>query len=293
MNLKQMEYFTQACKDINFSIAAKHLFITQQALSNTIRNMENELGAKLFERSSRGVELTETGKFLYEKTSYLMGEYAKVVAEIDERFKINQGTISFSVSPGVLRSVSPNILIDFEENFPHIKVKIFEYPDIINENHVKKGDVDIGCSIKPFDMTELDFIHIKSEDLFLIVNNENPLSKKDKVTINDLVNEKLITSGKNFQSHHFLTECCKEAGFTPNIIFESAEIEVLIKLVHLNKGIFMSVKHVADDVKDNNVSIIPVADSSLKWEIGFILKKNAKLSQPLKTFVNYILSNTH
>lgn len=293
MDLKQMRYFTQACNDSNFSVAAKHLFVTQQALSNVIKNIESEFDTRLFIRNSRGVELTDAGKFLYERTDKFLEHYDTLACELNDKFKLARGTISFCVAPGVLRSLSPNILIDFEEKYPKIKIIKSEFPDLMVEYQVSKEKVGIGCSIRPFDLSGLDFMPIKYENLFLIVNKNNSLSKRKKVSIKELAGENFIMFDKNFQLRHLLARYCQNEGFIPKVIFESAEVDVLTKLVYLNKGIFICVRHVADEIKNKNVCAVPLSDKTLKWEIGFLHKKNVRLSPELKTFTNYVLSNIH
>lgn len=292
MDIKQLMYFVQICDNRSFSQASTSLFITQQALSTAIKHLESELGTQLFIRTSKGIQLTESGNYLLEKSRYILNEYEAVTCELKNKFKHNIGTINLCAVPGALRSLSPNILFDFMENHPNILINRFEYPDLICESKVKKGLIDIGWSLLPSDLTELDFTPIKTEKLGLIINKKNPLSKKSSINIEDLVNENFIVFDRTFNQYHFLLSKCREAGFKPNIVFESADVDLLLKLVSLNKGIFMCVKHVTDEVIDKNTCIIPFEDDSFKWEIGFILKKNKQIDPVINTFMDYVLMNS-
>ncbi|OOP73866.1 LysR family transcriptional regulator [Clostridium beijerinckii] len=289
MDIKQLKYFVQVSKDKSFTLAAKSLFITQQALSKTIKNLEDELGVQLFYRTSRGVNLTEAGDCLLEKSKHLLNELESITNEIKDKFNLQKGTISLCVAPGVLRSLSPNIIIDFCDTYADIRIKKYEYNDLICENYIKKGIFDIGCSILPSNLDDIDFIPIKSEELYLIVNAKNPLSQKKKITFKDLANENFVAFDNNFELRHLLVSKCKEAGFTPNIIFESSDVALLNKLVHLNKGIFICVEHVIKDINEKDICFIPFSDKCFKWNIGFILKKGNQVSPILKTFMNYVL----
>lgn len=289
MDMKQLKYFVQVCEDKSFTLASQSLFITQQALSKTIKNLENELGIQLFHRTPKGIELTDAGNFLLEKAKYLLEELESITNEVKDKFNLQKGTISLCVAPGVLRSLSPNILIDFCDAYADIKVIKHEYSDLICERHVKRGVFNIGCSLMPSNLTNIDFIPIKSEKLYLIVNTKNPLSRKKEIHIKDLANENFIVFDKNFELRHLVVSKCKEAGFIPKIIFESSEVDLLNNLVYLNKGIFICVEHVVNEINEKNTCFIPFSDKSFKWKIGFILRKDKQVSPILKTFINYIL----
>ncbi|AWI07184.1 hypothetical protein B9W14_22810 [Clostridium drakei] len=289
MDMKQLKYFVQVCEDKSFTLASQSLFITQQALSKTIKNLENELGIQLFHRTPKGIELTDAGNFLLEKAKYLLEELESITNEVKDKFNLQKGTISLCVAPGVLRSLSPNILIDFCDTYADIKVIKHEYSDLICERHVKRGVFNIGCSLMPSNLTNIDFIPIKSEKLYLIVNTKNPLSRKKEIHIKDLANENFIVFDKNFELRHLVVSKCKEAGFIPKIIFESSEVDLLNNLVYLNKGIFICVEHVVNEINEKNTCFIPFSDKSFKWKIGFILRKDKQVSPILKTFINYIL----
>jgi len=290
LECKQLYYFKIVADSGSLSTAAEKLFLTQPALSKAVQKLEEELSCRLFNRSVRGITLTEHGKFLYDQFEPVLDRYEKMTSNLKDYFKINKGTLTLSIGQGVFRILDPNLLLDFFMDYPGIKMKRFEQTDDECYRYVLEGKSDISIAVKPNDLSKLDFIPVKKEPLYLFVNKSNPLSKRGQVSICDLKDEPFLVFDSRFSFRETLVRECRKCGYEPNIILSSGEVEMLIRLVIENHGIFVCVEHVAKTMKSSKISIIPITDD-LEWEIGFVYRKGEILTYESRKFIHYILKD--
>ena len=187
MEVKQLKYFLQICKDGSFSKASKNLYITQQGLSKAIRNLEEEIDAPLFYRMENGSVLTEYGEYLKNEAVYIVKELEKISDGIKKIANGNEGRLKIGASFGVISAISPDIITDFRKVYPNIDLDIKEYPDSRCEDAVLKGEVDLGLTIAEVDKNKFNSKIIKTEKLCALVNKQNPLSKKSGIEFEDLM----------------------------------------------------------------------------------------------------------
>ena len=291
MDFAKLIYFTQVVKDGNITKASQSLHITQQSLSRAIQMLETNLSTKLFNRGSSGVTLTSHGRYLYERCYPLVQHYYATEKEIQKYFNGQKNMIVCCCAPGVWRSISPDVVIDFQKESTNLILKHLEMPDLQCEQTVIDGVCEIGCTISP-KSDELIFQPIKSESIFLFVHKENPLSKLNVVDFSDLSKEKFACFTPNYRMRQMVIDRCEKAGYYPNIVLESADPALLTQVVSTNRGIFMCVDHIVETIKNNrnnNLCFIPFNDESFRWEIGFIHKKSTLLDEPYRRFMNFVV----
>ncbi|MDR3353836.1 MAG: LysR family transcriptional regulator [Synergistaceae bacterium] len=290
MDFIKLVYFVQVAKDGNITKAARSLNMTQQSLSRAIQTLEVELSAKLFDRGPGGVVLTMHGRYLYNSCNPLVEQYYMTEKEILNHFNGQDNDIAYCSAPGVWRSISPDILIDFQKDYPDLTLKGLEAPDLQCERNVIDGVCKIGCTLSP-QSDELTFQFIKSEQIFLFVHYDNPLSRLDAVDFSDLRKEKFACFTSDFRMRQMVIDKCKEAGYYPDIVFESADVSLLTQVVFSNRGIFMCVEHVVETVKNKNLRFVPFKDESFRWKIGFVHKKSILPDKPYRRFMNFVIEH--
>lgn len=291
MDIKQLKYFLQVCKHKSFSKAAKEIYITQQGLSKAISNLEEELQYPLFYNTTKGIRITKYGEYLREQSEHIVQEFDLILEGLNKMANINEGTLRVCFSFGVLNALSPDIIPGFCEAYPNIELVVKTYPDSICEEVVMNENVDLALSIGPINKKNFHSTIIKTQYPCILVNEENPLSKKTTVDFSDLKDEKLIILNEKFHFYHNFLNKCKESGFEPNIVFTTSEVITVHKLSHLNKGTGVSVDFITNDISYPNVYPIPFKDPSFVWEICLITKKDRFMSNLVKIFTNYVLNH--
>lgn len=294
MDITSLKYFIKACKDKNFTKSSKDLFITQQAFSRIINNLEKELNTSLFKRNSRGVELTEIGEYLYSKADKFIEEFYAFEDDINEKVKFKKKKLDIGFAPGTLRTLGSKSIVEFSKEFLDIDIVIHEYTDMACEANVLNGSLDMACTINPMNTTDFSYYNLKKDHLVAVVNKNNLIAKKKNIDFADLRNEKLIMLDETFRIRSLIIENFIEAGFEPNI-FAKCTFELLIAydFVALNKGIFIFVKCLADIAAYDELCCIPINSETAIWDIGFLVKKDKIINQNMKKFMNYFLNRNN
>ncbi len=288
MDIKEMEYFVAVCKYNSILKAAKSLFITQQALSKSMKNLESMLGVQLFYRGANFITLTEEGLYLYKKATVELERHYTFMNEVKEKFRTKETTIRLGVVPGALRTLGADILMDFLELHKGVRVEIIESYDKICEQMIREKQLDIAISTRPIQMDGVIYSPVKSEKLLVIAHKEFPLPNKTRLSFEELKGIPIVLCDNNLNLHSNVVAEFQKYALQPNIVFQANEIEIMIDVVAKGKAINICAEHVSYGLEKKDIIGIPVGDTLLKWEIGTLINKEITISKELEALLALI-----
>ena len=294
MEFKHIEYFIETANHKSISKAAEALFISQQALSRCIKNLEAELNCKLFERTVKGSVLTEDGKLIYDKFLPITKQYRNAEEEIFTALSRRSQTLAFACAPSIFRFLDTELLFEFEELYPNITVVRMELPGFDVDNYVKEDSKHFGIIAIPENRHGMRFkyLPIKTLPLMLCVHKDDPLAQKDTVNFGELKDKNFLLFEKRSHYHNVIADHGKQHGFAPKGNFISSDVNQIYSLVNKGKGIFISPPDEGAKMLFKNMRTIPFDDSTLTYCIAFIFKDYDRLSPLAKKFMDYIKTNT-
>ena len=294
MEFKHIEYFIETANHKSISKAAEALFISQQALSRCIQNLEAELNCKLFERTVKGSVLTKDGKLIYDKFLPVVEQYRNTEEEIFTTLNSRPQTLSFVCVPSIFRVLDTDLLFEFEERYPNITLERKEMSGFDADNYVKEDSKHFGLIAIPENRHGMRFKHlpIKSLPVMLCVHKDDPLAQQDVVNFGQLRDKNFIMFESRSHYHKTIDEYTKKHGFKPKEVFESSDINQIFNLVNKGKGIFISPPDESAKMLFKNIRMIPFDDDTLTYCIAFIFKDYERLSPTAKMFINYTKENT-
>lgn len=274
MNIKDLNTFITVAENKNLTRASKLLYMTPQGVSKIIKNLESESDCELFLRTGNGMELSECGQHFFEYAKKANSEYHKMRQELLWIKQKERGVVDLLSAFGILRLITPECLRDFKEKYPEIEFHYRECPDKQIERWFQAGEGNVAFSLAPCDEALYDVLELESFPVKLLVNKAHPLSRKSSVIIEDLKDEPLYIESSEFKIHDRIVGKCQEAGFKPNIIFETSGFSLCHKMVRENKGISVTVDFVSDDMGHSNMVLIPFSDDNYEWKICMLTRKN-------------------
>lgn len=288
MEIRQLKYFARLCEDLNFSKAAANLYMTQQALSQSIKNLENELGVTLFVRNKNGVELTDIAEYMLSETKVFLKKYDVMIENIQDFSLSMKGTIKMAVPPGALHHIVPIVMKQFHEIYPEIDLEISEMADLECEESVLSGKCDLGVSVAPIDDSRFDFFPLINENAFLLVNRKNPLAVKDMIRFDDLKNENLLVMDKTFKWHEEILRRCRNAS----VPYSSMHPSTLAELVNQNLGVTFLIPYEVNKHICNDTIAVPIdSEEKFGYSAGLILRKGWPVRHMVSVLVDYIVMN--
>ena len=292
MEIKELEIFLCVANARSLAKASKKLYMSPQGISKVIKKLETEVDSELFLRLAGGMELSETGDEFSKYAMEAVHAYNDMLSKIASIEMLRNKKIHLLSAYGVLRLVTPECVNRFKQVHPDFDFEYREYPDRIVEDYFSKKTGNVAFSIGPFDEEVLEIANVmelKSFPIKLLVYDTHPLASLSSVTINDLRGERLYIENRDFKINKIILDKCKEAGFSPDIAFETSGFSLCHKMVSAKKGISVTVDFMYDDMKESNLKMIPFAGEGFDWKISMLTRKEDKESYAVNTLRDFIL----
>lgn len=193
MDLRVLHYFLTVAREQSFTKAAKQLHITQPTLSRQLAALEEELGAKLLDRSGHSITLTEEGLLLKRRALEITDLESKIVEEFKGSDEVIEGKITIGCGEFHMVEELAEICRSFQEKYHRVQIALHTATADIVQEMMNKGLVDIGVFLEPVDTKDLEYIRIKESDHWVVsIRPEDPLAKKEYITKEDLLPLPLI-----------------------------------------------------------------------------------------------------
>lgn len=247
MDLRRIKYFVAIVEEGNISLAAKKLNMAQPPLSQQLKILEDEVSAKLFERNTRKLELTEEGRFFYRKCLEILEIIDRSTEEMNELMT----GVSGSLNLGVILSLGADPLLkkvkDFHLKYPKVKFQVWEGDPIRIMELLEKRIIDLGIVRLPINHDIFDCIHLPDEPLVAVMSKNFEINPGEAtVNLLDLKNKPLMllrrqrgTSSYNemIYGEDLLKRACDNLKFEPTVICESGNLMTLLTWANYDIGI--------------------------------------------------------
>lgn len=283
MTITQLEYIIAVDNCRHFSDAAAQCFITQPTLSMQIQKLEDDLGAKIFDRSKQPVTPTEIGEEIIKQARIIIHEVEIIDQLIKDRLGLLQGELRIGIIPTLAPYLLPLFLQSLLKKYPDVKIRIKEMTTELIIENLKSGRIDAGLLVTPLQDSSLIEYPLFYEELVAFVSKLNSVFKKNYVLAEDIdLNELwLLEEGHCFRSQIInLCELKKQNKENNNFEYEAGSIETLRKMVEKNKGITILPEMATLDfsVKQMNMvrhfkAPVPVREVSLVTNRNYVKKK--------------------
>lgn len=290
MDIKDLKIFQTIAREQNITQSSRLLYMTPQGISKVIKKLENELDCTLFTRTASGMRLTETGTHFLSYADSAITKYGQTKAELLRIEQCQRMTVDLLSAYGILRLVTPECIIAFRAEHPDITLHYREYLDLVVERLFAENEGNVAFSIGNFDAELYEKTSLDSFPIMLLVHESHPLSTRSSVTIEDLKDQPLYIESSQFQIHHLIVNKCREAGFEPDIVFETSGFSLCHKMVKQNKGISVTVNFIYDDMKEDGIKQIPFEEHELRWNANMFTRKSESANLAVRLFQEHIQS---
>lgn len=235
----QIQYVLALSRTGNFSEAADLCHITQSTLSTMIKRLEEQVNLKLFDRSSKPIQLTSEGEILIKQFRILNHEYENLQELISETRQELFGSLHIGIIPTVAPFLIPLFLSDLIDSYPNINFKIQELTTQEISNHIKTREIDIGILSIPIKGKDFHLRSLYKED-FLIYDIRTAGYPKRKYRVEDIDLSRLWLLEESHCMTHQIGKIChlkNKRNLNQNLEYKSGSILTLLQLVNMNKGL--------------------------------------------------------
>lgn len=292
MNIDTLKYVLALAEKKNYSITAYEMNISQSSLSKQISKLEDELGVKLFDRTTRHIRLTIAG-------SEFLRHAAKILHDIDEAERAMQeycvtqrGELVIGAIPVICYFGLTELIVSFQKSYPGIKLKVKEGETKLLLQLRKNLKIDaafVTFTDDPNLNQTFKLFPLITDQLVLITDQFHHLAEYKTVDIKDLANEKFISMTNNSFSTEIFRNTCKKSGFNPDIIYQSDHIDIILSFVVNGLGVSLLTSKVAKKFqRENKIKIINL-NEQVNVTIALGIPKETNLSPSIRAFKKYTL----
>lgn len=274
MDLRQLRYFSTLADTMNFHRAAERLNISQPPLTVAIRKLEEELGARLFDRESLGVRLTDAGRAALPVARATLEQAALVRDAVVQGGQGKRGIISVGFVGSAVSAALPRIVPVFRARFPDVDLRLEEMTSVAIGEALVARQLDVGLVRLPLMKPDAFDITVIERDLLVAaLPNTHPLAQRQSLSLGHLADEPLILHGSVSVLRSVVLLACQRAGFAPRIAQEATQVQTVLSLVQSGLGIALVPSAMARTVPEG-VCLMPLVEP-LHIEMGLAARPNA------------------
>jgi DNA-binding transcriptional LysR family regulator len=263
MEIRHLRYFLKIAEEKNFSKAAEKLYISQPPLSRQIKELENEIKAKLFDRNNKKVELTEAGKFFESEIRQLLSSLERITSKTRKISENVNGEFRIAYISSTFSGIISELVKYLSKCYPYASFKLFEIGTARQIQELEQGKLDLCILRAPLQSSSIK-TQLWFRDGYVLAYNRSIITIKTDDDIENLKDATFVFFNKDYAPHYHnsLLQICALYGFSPNVVHESNNINSIIQLVRNGLG----------------VSIVPasIAKYHSYSELGFIKLKRTK-----------------
>ncbi|HEY1462862.1 MAG TPA: LysR family transcriptional regulator [Terriglobales bacterium] len=286
MDFDQLETFQEVARLSSFSRAAEKRFRTQPAISSQIRSLEEEVGAKLLDRSGGKVSMTASGKLFLKYVEDTIEARRAIFTAIAETERVPRGEIIVGANEGTCLHILPEVFADFKKQYPDVAVSIkrADYAKILES--VIDNSVDFGVVSLPVTDTRLTVVLIHRDELVAIAPPTHPIAKMKSITLMEVANYPLLVP-KVGHTRDALENLFHERRLKPRYSMELDSSELLKRFVAVDVGVgFIARSNATEDVLAGLLKTIPLSDAQIRRDLALVFRKDKALSRAALAFID-------
>jgi LysR family cyn operon transcriptional activator len=286
MELRHLRYFAALAERLSFTRAAAQVHVTQSTLSHQIRQLEDGLGQRLFERVGKRVLLTEAGELLLPSVLRALREIDDGVRALSNGARTLGGELRIASSHTFNINLVPTCLATFLGRHPSVRVTVEELAAVAVERRLHDGAVDLGVAYRPADVETLCFEPLYEEQLVLVVGTEHRWAARKRVRMAELHHQPVALLTPEFTTRRLLDEWFRACGAEPAVVAEMNALTPILGLVRR-----MEVAAIISEQAmphDGTLVAIPLESPTPVRVPGLLLRRDVARSAEVKSFVGVL-----
>jgi DNA-binding transcriptional LysR family regulator len=284
----QLRAFAAVAEHGSFRRAANQLNISQPALSNQIRDLEQTLRISLFYRTTRSVQLTEDGKHFLVRVRRMLDELESGLLEMQDQAAIRGGRVIVACLSTVACSFLPKVIASFAKNHPAVEIQVLDEFALQLVQRVLNREADFGLGTEPDPHDDLHFTAILEDSLVAVVPADHAIAAHPVARLKEIANYPLLTFPPGTYMRTYLDRVFDEQGLLLNPAYEAYHRATLCGLVEARLGVAILPKMVLQMMGNTLLKAIEIVEPRLPRPVGIILRRDQVLTPSAAIFLDTI-----
>jgi DNA-binding transcriptional LysR family regulator len=285
MDLDNLKTFLEVARLGSFSRAAEKVLRSQPAVSAQIRQLEQEYGKKLFDRSAKSVRLTPAGEVVFDYAQQLIALQSRSQQAVAEQDGVRSGTLSIGANEGTFLYVLPRVLARYHKQFPRVKISVYRSFTHKVTNKVEEGVVDLVVLTMPVKSPSLEVLPVFRDRILLMVGSASPLFKKKSATLEEISAEPIILP-KTGSIRKLMEKNLRPFRGKLNVTMELTSVVMIKSFVRAGFGVSLICRSfAAENVERGEVKLLTIEGLDLWRELALVYRKDRSLPLIASSFV--------
>lgn len=288
MELRHLRYFVTVAEELNFSRAAERLHVAQPPLSKQIRDLEEELGVQLFQRTKRRVKLTDAGVVFLEEVNKVFTQVNQAVRTAQQASRGEIGRLVIGFNSSATYSVLPDLLHKFQQHCPDVKLVLHELTTSQQLDKLYRNQIDLGILYLPVDESKLSVMPILKEPLMVALPETHFLANQPQVSMYELIDEPFILPAHHLGAGLYaqIMVFFQQISFHPKVTQSATLLQTAVSLVAGSVGVAL-VPASLQNLQRTGVVYKAIAEPAPELEIAVVWRQHEP-SQVVQRFLSIV-----
>lgn len=287
VTIRQLRAFVAVAEEGSISRAAQRLHLTASALSMLIASMEGELGARLFERTTRRLHLTDGGRELLPAINEVFHHLDGALAGLRESTQRRDARLRIAASPLLAATLLPGLMAGFRERFPTVRLKLVDHPVSAVAQAVRDDEADIGVCTADVDTLDLKATVMHQDRLMLVCLENHPLAGQREVRWRELAGEQMVLTETGSGLRKLVDLGLAETGETVEPMFEVAHVATAVGLVEAGMAVSVLPRYAVNRIRAVGIRSVPVVEPVLERAVVALHAPERPLTQVGEAFLEH------
>ncbi|GER16981.1 LysR family transcriptional regulator [Variovorax boronicumulans] len=288
ITLQQLEAFVEVAKTTNFRAAAQALHVSQPALSRTVRIVEDLVGARLFDRDTRHVELTPAGRELLPIALRILENFNSSFSELSQFLEGRSGHLTIAALPSTGVALLPGAIAEFRQQHPQVQFSLIEGPAEAVRAAVDEGRADFGLSVRPGTHEPLLYRHLRDDPFVLLCRRDDPLAARGSVSWSVFATRPFIASSFQSSIRPITDAAFLQRGLQVQPALEYPSVAVAGALVAAGLGLTALPRLALQLSQNDELATVPLQRPLMSRPIGLVTRAGRSPSPVGRAFMDLL-----
>ena len=293
LDSRQLRAFATLARTGSFTRAGKEVFISQSAVSHSMKALENDIGCRLFDRLGKKVMLTQAGETLLHHAEKILGEMETARGSIDQLGKWGRARLRIGASVTACEHILPAVLSQLKERVPQclINIQPGDTQDVIEWLH--ENAIDLALALAPKGDSRLDFTPLFNDEMVFLVSPTHPWVARGRAAREEIPRQSYVLYGKRSYTFQLIEDYFREEDMVLNTVIELGSMEAIKELVKLGLGISIVAPWIArKELAEKSLVALPLGRRRLRRTWGILHWPGKRLNLAEETFIRLCRSVT-
>lgn len=286
LDSRQLRAFVTLAKTLSFTLTAKELYLSQSAISHSLKVLEQEVGCRLFDRLGKKVILTQAGELLLRHAEKILQEMDTARISLHQLGQWGKGRLMIGASGTACQYILPRVLREFQKSYPHFSIEITPADSAEIFELLEKHQIDMALTLEPKGNSGLEFLPLFTDELFFLVSKEHPWALEGGVVREEISRQNYILYSKSSYTFGVIERYFEQEGKVLKMFIELGNMEAIKELIKLGLGVGILAPWIfRKEWEAGEVVALPLGKRKLTRHWGVVIRKGRPMGLAEETFV--------